>query len=125
LHALKFDLTTVVSAHGSAPLPPIAAKEIGAIGRANDAILYGGRVVIWVRCDDGAIMDIGPQVPSSASGDHGQPFAAIFERYERDFYKIDPLLFSPAQVVFQNLKTGKTHVFGQREPEVLRRSFYG
>src|SRR5204862_2274228 len=95
LHELKFDLNQVVSGFGSAPLPPVAKDELAAIGRTNDAILYGGRVTLWVDCDDEVIAEIGPKVPSSASPDHGSPFAAIFERYERDFYKIDPLLFSP------------------------------
>ena len=66
-----------------------------------------------------------PRVPSSASRDHGAPFAEIFERYNRDFYKIDPLLFSPAEVVFHNLRTGRSHAFGRLEAAVLRRSFLG
>ena len=68
---------------------------------------------------------VGPKVPSSASPDHGAPFAEIFERYNGDFYKIDPLLFSPAEVEFRNLKTGKVHRFGRTEPDLLRRSFGG
>jgi methenyltetrahydromethanopterin cyclohydrolase len=64
-------------------------------------------------------------VPSNASLAHGEPFAAIFERYHRDFYRIDPLLFSPAQVIFHNVATGRTHGFGRLEPEVLLKSFYG
>ena len=125
LHELGFDLRQVVSGYGAAPLPPVAADEIAAIGRTNDAILYGGRVVVWVRADDQELADLGPRVPSSASPDHGAPFASIFERYGHDFYKIDPMLFSPAQVVFNNLKTGRCHVFGKLEPEVLRKSFGG
>jgi methenyltetrahydromethanopterin cyclohydrolase len=124
LHELHFDLGQVVAGFGVAPLPPVAADEMQAIGRTNDAILYGGRVVIWVRSEDDRLAEVGPKVPSSASSDHGAPFADIFERYQRDFYKIDPLLFSPAQIVLHNLKTGKSHTFGQIEEEVLRRSFY-
>ena len=45
LHELKFDLSQVMSGFGAAPLPPVAADELSAIGRTNDAILYGGRVV--------------------------------------------------------------------------------
>jgi methenyltetrahydromethanopterin cyclohydrolase len=123
LYELKFDLNQVVSGFGTAPLPPVANQELVAIGRTNDAILYGGRAVLWVRADDDQLADLGPKVPSSASPDHGAPFAAIFERYERDFYKIDPMLFSPAEIVFHNLRTGKSHAFGRTEPEVLRRSF--
>lgn len=124
LHELKFDLKQVVSGYGIAPLPPVAADEMKAIGRTNDAILYGGKVVIWVRGDDAQLAEIGPKVPSSASADHGAPFATIFERYNRDFYKIDPMLFSPAVVVLQNLATGRCHTFGRLEPEVMRKSFF-
>jgi methenyltetrahydromethanopterin cyclohydrolase len=124
LHELKFDLGCVVSGFGSAPLPPVARDEIAAIGRTNDAILYGGRVVLWVNADDAELMQIGPKVPSSASADHGAPFAELFKRYDHDFYKIDPLLFSPAEVVFCNLRSGKCHRFGHLEPDVLRRSFF-
>jgi methenyltetrahydromethanopterin cyclohydrolase len=123
LYELGFDLNQVVSGFGTAPLPPVAADELQAIGRTNDAILYGGRVILWVRAEDAALAEIGPKVPSSASPDHGAPFAEIFHRYGHDFYKIDPLLFSPAEMVFHNLVSGKTHLFGQTEPEVLIRSF--
>src|SRR5262249_52025924 len=111
LHELKFDLGRVVSGLGAAPLPPVARDEAGAIGRTNDAILYGGRVVLWVHADDAELAEVGPRVPSSASEDHGAPFAEIFERYDRDFYKIDPLLFSPAEVVFCSLRSGRSHAY--------------
>jgi methenyltetrahydromethanopterin cyclohydrolase len=124
LHELKFDLGQVVSGFGSAPLPPVAKDELGAIGRTNDAILYGGRVVLWVNADDSQLAEIGRKVPSEASPDHGAPFAAVFERYGHDFYKIDPMLFSPAEIVFCNLKTGKSHAFGRIKPDVLLRSFF-
>jgi methenyltetrahydromethanopterin cyclohydrolase len=123
LYELKFDLGQIVSGYGTAPLPPVAADFLGAIGRTNDAILYGGQVVLWVKADDELLAEIGPKVPSSASPDHGAPFAEIFERYERDFYRIDPLLFSPAVIVLQNVRTGRSHVFGRIELKVLRRSF--
>jgi methenyltetrahydromethanopterin cyclohydrolase len=123
LHALKFDLSQIVSGFGSAPLPPVAKNEAQAIGRTNDAILYGGRAILWVRADDDQLAQIGPKIPSTASKDHGAPFADIMTKAGHDFYKIDPLLFSPAMVVFHNLKTGKTHGFGRMEPEILLRSF--
>jgi methenyltetrahydromethanopterin cyclohydrolase len=125
LFELGFDLSQVVSGFGTAPLPPVAANELEAIGRTNDAILYGGRVTLWVRSDDAALTAIGPRVPACASPAHGDPFMAIFDRHGRDFYKIDPLLFSPAEVEFRNLSTGKAHRFGRIEPEVLKRSFFG
>ena len=95
-----------------------------AIGRTNDAILYGGRVTLWVNCDDAIIDEIGPKVPSNASKDHGELFADLFKRYG-DFYKIDPLLFSPAEVTFVNLQTGRARTFGKTDSDLLRRSFGG
>lgn len=120
LFELGFDLAQVVSAYGIAPLPAIAADDLNAIGRTNDAILYGGEVTLWVRGDDESLAEIGPRVPSNSSPDHGQPFAAIFDRYGRDFYKIDPHLFSPAVVVFNNLDTGRVLRFGELRPELVR-----
>ena len=46
LAELKFDLSRIISAHGTAPLPPVAANDLAAIGRTNDAILYGARVIL-------------------------------------------------------------------------------
>ena len=125
LRELKFDLKQVVSGIGSAPLPPIASNELTAIGRTNDAILYGGRVVLWVNADDEQIAGVGPKTPASASADYGQPFARVFERCNRDFYKIDPMLFSPAEIVFNNLRTGRSFSFGRPNPEVMLASFFG
>lgn len=124
LHELDFDLNQVVSGFGSAPLPPVAKDELGAIGRTNDAILYGGRVTIWVNAEDAQLAEIGPKVPACASADYGAPFATIFERYEHDFYKIDPMLFSPGEIVFCNLKTGRTFAFGRSRADVLYQSFF-
>jgi methenyltetrahydromethanopterin cyclohydrolase len=124
LHELKFDLKQVVSGYGTAPLPPPATNDLHAIGRTNDAILYGGRVVIWVRGADEQLAELAQKVPSRASPDHGAPFAEIFARYGQDFYKIDPMLFSPAEVVLCNLQSGHVHSGGKMEPDVLRRSFF-
>jgi methenyltetrahydromethanopterin cyclohydrolase len=123
LHELGFDLSQVVSGFGTAPLPPVGKDELQAVGWTNDAILYGGRVTLWVRCEDARLAEIGPKVPSSASSDHGTPFAAIFERYEHDFYKIDRKLFSPAEITFVNVATGRCSRYGRVEAGVLEQSF--
>jgi methenyltetrahydromethanopterin cyclohydrolase len=125
LHELGFDLNQVVSGFGSAPLPPVARDLVKAIGRTNDAILYGGRVTIWVNAEDDQIAEIGPKVPASASPDYGATFAEIFERAGHDFYKIDPMLFSPAEIVLCNLKSGRAFAFGRTRGEVLYQSFFG
>ncbi len=123
LYELGFDVTRVSSAWGTAPLPPPASTDLLGIGLTNDAILYGGRVSLWVHGDDDTLAEIGPRVPACASDCYGQPFIDIFEEAGRDFYKIDPHLFSPAQVALQNIDTGRVHRFGQTAPEVLQKSF--
>lgn len=124
LHELKFDVRNVVSGFGVAPLPPVAKDDLNAIGRPNDAILYGGRVTLWVRADDEQLAAIGPKVPSTASKDHGAPFAELYARYG-NFYDIDPLLFSPAEVTFVNLKTGRAFRYGRVDAGLLVKSFFG
>lgn len=123
LFELGFDVTRIECATGSAPLSPVAKDDLTGIGRTNDAILYGGRVTLLVRGDDASITEIGPHVPANGSAAYGKPFLEIFEAAGRDFYKIDPHLFSPAEIVFQNLETGKVHAFGKVAPDVLKKSF--
>ena len=123
LHEVGFDLACVQSGYGLAPLPPVAADDLTGIGRTNDAVLYGGEVTLWVQADDAQLRELGPGIPSCSSPDYGQPFCRIFERYNHDFYRIDPLLFSPALVTLVNLRSGRTHRFGQLSPEVIQESF--
>lgn len=125
LHELKFDLSRIQRGRGSAPLPPVAEDDLAAIGVANDAVLYGGEVTLWVRGDDRSLEELGPRVPSSASPDYGRPFAEVLAGYGNDFYRVDPLLFSAAAVTLINLDTDREHHFGQPNPGVLERSFAG
>jgi methenyltetrahydromethanopterin cyclohydrolase len=120
---LDFDVTRIDSACGVAPLAPVAADDLTAIGRTNDAILYGGSVTLWVTGDDESIRALGPRVPASGSPLHGRPFLEIFREAGSDFYKIDPQLFSPAEIIFQNVETGNVHHFGSINEDVLRLSF--
>jgi len=123
LHELGFDLQQVVSAHGTAPIPPMAKDFALGIGRTNDAILYGGHVTLWVDSSDDALQTIGAKVPSLASKDFGKPFAQTFREYQYDFYKVDPGLFAPAMVTFVNLRTGRSFQYGKLFPEILKDSF--
>jgi len=122
METLGFDVRKVVSGIGSAPVAPVAKNDIRAIGRTNDCILYGGRARYTVRAEDDEVAALVDRVPASASRDYGTPFYDIFQRYGGDFYKIDPLLFSPAEVWLTNLTTGRTFRAGQVNPEVLAQS---
>jgi methenyltetrahydromethanopterin cyclohydrolase len=123
LYDLGFDVNRIRSAQGSAPLPPVAQNDLQGIGRTNDAILYGGRVTLWVCGDDESLVEVVPKVPASASAAYGKPFLEVFEAAGRDFYKLDPLLFSPAEIVIQNTDTGRVHRAGKIAPAILEQSF--
>lgn len=123
LFELGFDVDRVESACGWAPLAPVAADDLTGIGRTNDAILYGGRVHLWVHGDDESLTEIGARIPSNSSPGYGEPFLKIFEKAGRDFYAIDPALFSPAEICLHNVETGRVHHYGEVNEAVLRESF--
>ncbi len=120
-----FDLHAVISASGAAPLPPPSNDDLVAIGRTNDAILYGADVTLWIDADDERIEAWTERLPSATSPDYGEPFAEIFRRVGGDFYAIDPLLFSPAAVRLISVQSGRTFTAGSIAPELLARSFGG
>ena len=124
MEAIGFDVTRVVSAMGTAPLPTTARSDMRAIGRTNDCILYGGQARYTVRAEDAELDELARPLPASASADYGTPFYDIFKRYDNDFYKIDPMLFSPAEVWLTSATSGRTFHAGKVDPEVLRRSLF-
>jgi methenyltetrahydromethanopterin cyclohydrolase len=124
MDVLGFDVTRVRTASGTAPLPPVARSDVRAIGRTNDAILYGGQARYLVDASDEELAGLAERLPASASSDHGTPFREIFARYGHDFYKIDPLLFSPAEVWLTSVASGRTFHGGRVAPDVLRASFF-
>ncbi len=125
MNTLGFDVRLVMNAYGTAPVPPVAKNDLRAIGRTNDCILYGGQARYTMRTDDATLEELAAQLPAAASSDYGTPFIEIFERYDRDFYKIDKLLFSPGEVWLTNAATGRTFHGGRVEPNVLRASLFG
>lgn len=127
LHELHFDLSRIRAGLGRAPLPPVPVPpdDLEAIGRTNDAILYGGQVVLEVTGDDTGLADVARSMVSADSAAHGRPFRALFEEAGFDFYKLDPALFAPAVVELHNVDTGERHHAGSLAPDVLRASFGG
>jgi len=122
MDTIGFDVTRVVSAIGTAPLATTASNDVRAIGRTNDCILYGGQARYVVRAADDELIDLAARIPASASPDYGTPFRDIFKRYGGDFYKIDPMLFSPAEVWLTSATSGRTFHGGRLNADVLRAS---
>jgi methenyltetrahydromethanopterin cyclohydrolase len=115
---LGFDLDKILSGSGTCPIAPVIKDTLKAIGRTNDCILYGGEAYYTVRCDDTEIIRILDRIPASSSKDYGTSFYELFQRY-KDFYKIDPFLFSPARVTLNNIFSGKVFQAGQLNENLL------
>ncbi len=125
MDVLGFDVTRVRSASGLAPVAPVGASDLEAIGRTNDCVLYGGSARYTIDASDEELAALAARLPASASRDYGEPFERIFRRYDRDFYRIDPLLFSPAEVWLTSTVSGRTVHAGSGNAAVLRASLLG
>lgn len=124
-HALHFPLERILDGRGSAPVPPPAPDFIAAMGRTNDATLYGGQVHLFVTGPEDEARHLAEHLPSSTSRDYGKPFAETFATYECDFYRIDPMLFSPARVTVTAVDHGTSFAAGALDPALVVRSFGG
>lgn len=122
-HELHFPLDHILDGSASAPLSPPIPDFVKAMGRTNDAILFAGRVQLFVKGDDVAAEKLAKELPSSTSRDYGKPFAQIFKDYEYDFFKVDPMLFSPASVMVTAVDSGKTFRGGALDSALLEKSF--
>ena len=93
------------------------------MGRTNDAVIYGGRVLLHVTGPAGDARALAEALASRTSADYGTPFAEIFRRNDGDFYGIDGSLFSPATVAVVALETGETFRAGAIDAALLDASF--
>lgn len=123
VHTLHFPLDQVIDGAASAPVCPPGSDFLTAMGRTNDAILCAGQVHLFVRCKDEAAERLAIELPASASRDYGRPFAQVFKEVAYDFYRIDPLLFSPARATVTNLATGRSFFGGRIDHALLDQSF--
>jgi methenyltetrahydromethanopterin cyclohydrolase len=122
-HALHFPLENIVDGYGVAPIAPPIPDFVKAMGRTNDAIIYAGRIQLFVRGTDNDAKKLAEQLPSNTCSIYGKPFAEIFASVGGDFYKIDASLFSPAVVTISNLDTGSSFQSGKYAPEIVDASF--
>ena len=108
LEFIKFDVTKVKHAAGIAPIAPVDPDGLKAMGKTNDAVLFGGRTYYYVESEeDDDIANVAAQLPSSAADGYGKPFFDVFKEAGFDFYQIDKGMFAPAEVVINDLTTGK------------------
>ncbi|MCX6681668.1 MAG: methenyltetrahydromethanopterin cyclohydrolase [Methanoregula sp.] len=121
LNELGFDTKKITAAMGTAPVPPVKKDATKAMGTTNDATIYYGRIMLTMKAPE--IKDYLEKIPSSKSKGYGKPFYEIFKEAKFDFYKIDTSLFSPAEVIINELTEGVIYHTGSVNPEVTLKSF--
>ena len=123
IHTLGFPLTNIVQGQGQAPVCPIADDFLTAMGRTNDSILFAGEVTLEFAAEyEASLEELAKKLPSDTSSDYGKPFKDTFLDYDSDFYRIDPMLFSPAKVHLK--QSGKTISAGHINLQLLEQSFH-
>ena len=118
LFELGYDPEDILTASGSAPVPPVPGDEETAMGRVNDSVVYGGQVHLTVREDHEALED----VASTAAVTYGEPFREIYAHVDWDLSDIDPAVFGPAQVTI-DVRGGPTYTAGDVHEAILAESF--
>lgn len=124
MEALDFDVNKVKHAAGIAPIAPIDPDGLKAMGKTNDAVLFGGRTYYYIESEEeDDVAELAAKLPSSAADGYGKPFFDVFKEAEFDFYKIDKGMFAPAEVVINDMTTGKIYKAGYVNVELLKKSF--
>jgi methenyltetrahydromethanopterin cyclohydrolase len=122
LDYLGLDPRRVLYGAGHAPIMPLHADLGAAMGRAEDAITYGGVTSYIVDADDETLRELSEKAPSSTSKMYGKPSLEVYRAVDFDFTKVDPSLFAPAQITLTGARTGTSFKSGGVNAEVLRRS---
>lgn len=122
LERLRFDVMKVLRAEGRAPIAPLIKNERLMMGRLNDMILAAGQA--WYTVDGRGIEleKLVERIPSSTSVHYGRPFFEILRDVGFDFFKVDPDIFSVAEVFLIDSETKKAYHAGKIDSKLLRAS---
>jgi methenyltetrahydromethanopterin cyclohydrolase len=120
LYRIRFDLKKIRRGHGVAPIAPVKKDDHSAMGVTNDCIRYGGRTFYHVRADSDDLQEIVEKVSITESTYYRQSFYDLFKGVNFNFYKLDPLIFGPAEVTFNHIESGKIYHAGCLNSELLR-----
>jgi len=124
LFTMGFDITTINSGWGRAPISPITGDATMCMGSSNDAIIYGGETYYTLKYENlEELQQYLKGMPSQASRDWGVPFYRTFKAAGFDFFKVDHNVFAPAKVVMNEIKSRRTFVSGKVNLDVLAESF--
>ena len=124
LESIGFDINTIKSGFGVAPIAPIVGDDTKCMGSTNDCIIYCGETYYTVEYGDAEkLEELVKQAPSTTSRDFGKPFFNTFKDAGFDFFKVDAGMFAPAKITINDLKTKKSFTSGRINTGILLESF--
>lgn len=119
---MGYPVQRVISSQGTCFLSPASRDDRQALGRTNDAIIYGSISHYTIDDTTDSLQAILNQIPSSSAADYGQLFGLLFQRYG-NFYNIDSNLFGPSAVSLSSTQSGEVLKSGHLRPDLLQASF--
>jgi len=122
LDVLGLDLKKVKHGCGYAPIMPVHPDSGKAMGRAEDALTYGGVTAYIVDEEEDILKEMAEKAPSTNMSDYGKSSFEIYSAVNFDFTKIDPALFAPAVVTLTCAKTGASFTCGEINTEIVKSS---
>jgi len=122
LDVLGLDLKKVKYGVGYAPIMPVHPDGGKAMGRAEDALTYGGVTAYIVDEEEDVLKEMAEKAPSTNCSDYGKSSFEIYSAVNFDFTKIDPALFAPAVVTLTCAKTGTSFTCGEINDEIVKNS---
>ncbi|MCD4702962.1 MAG: methenyltetrahydromethanopterin cyclohydrolase [Methanosarcinaceae archaeon] len=124
LESIGYDINTINSGFGIAPIAPIVGDDTKCMGSTNDCIIYCGETYYTVEHGDAeALADFVKKAPSNTSADYGKPFYTTFKEADFDFFKVDAGMFAPAKITINDLTSKKSFTSGRIDPSILLTSF--
>ncbi|MCW4049645.1 MAG: methenyltetrahydromethanopterin cyclohydrolase [Candidatus Bathyarchaeota archaeon] len=122
LDILGLDLKKVMYGAGYAPIMPVHPDGGVAMGRAEDALTYGGVTNYVVDETEDLLKEIVEKAPSTNCKDYGKTSYEIYKAVDFDFTKVDPALFAPAAITLTCAETGATFTRGEINNEIIKQS---
>jgi methenyltetrahydromethanopterin cyclohydrolase len=122
LDVLGLDLKKVKYSCGYAPIMPVHPDGGKAMGRAEDALTYGGVTAYIVDEEEDVLKEMAEKAPSTNCSDYGKSSFEIYSAVNFDFTQIDPALFAPAVVTLTCAKTGASFTCGEINTEIVKSS---
>jgi methenyltetrahydromethanopterin cyclohydrolase len=121
-----FSMDQIVDGSASTPLVCVVDDEAVAYGRVNDCLIYGQETDLTVRCADGDIEKMLPDIPFSKNADvYGTPFQELFARCRGNWAYVPRDWDAPCKINFFNCATGGAWSTGKIGYAPLEAAFLG